>query len=84
MGSRTASTRLKNEFGPIDENIFAWSDEQRARIKPAILPERGLAALEADHDFLTEGNVFSEEMINQWVDLTPLRILCRPQQATSV
>ena len=25
-------------------------------------------ALEADHDFLTAGSVFSEEMIRQWID----------------
>ena len=56
-------------FGPIDENIFAWSDEQRAHIKP--LPSslnEALYALEADHAFLTEGGVFSAEMIQQWVD----------------
>ena len=56
-------------FGPIDENIFAWSDEQRAHIKP--LPSslnEALHALEADHDFLTEGSVFSAEMLQQWVD----------------
>ena len=56
-------------FGPIDENIFAWSDEQRARIKP--LPSslnEALYALEADHAFLTESGVFSEEMIRQWVN----------------
>ncbi len=56
-------------FGPIDENIFAWSDEQRAKIKslPASLNE-ALTALEADHDFLTAGGVFSEEMLAQWVE----------------
>jgi len=56
-------------FGPIDENIFAWSDDKRARIKP--LPSslnEALRALEADHAFLTAGDVFSIEMIEQWVD----------------
>ena len=56
-------------FGPIDENIFSWSDEQRAHIKP--LPSslnEALYALEADHAFLTAGGVFSEEMLQQWVD----------------
>ena len=56
-------------FGPIDENIFAWSDEQRARIKP--LPSslnEALYALEADHAFLMQGEVFSEEMLKQWID----------------
>jgi glutamine synthetase len=56
-------------FGPIDENVFTWSDEQRTHIKP--LPSslnEALCALEADHAFLTEGGVFSEEMIRHWVD----------------
>jgi glutamine synthetase len=57
-------------FGPIDANIFAWSDEQRASIKslPATLNE-ALCALEADHDFLLAGEVFSPEMIKQWVEV---------------
>jgi glutamine synthetase len=56
-------------FGPIDQNIFAWTDEQRATIKalPSSLNE-ALRALEADHDFLTAGGVFQEVMIKQWVD----------------
>jgi glutamine synthetase len=56
-------------FGPIDQNIFAWSDEKRAQIKslPASLNE-ALHALEADHTFLTADGVFNEELIHQWVD----------------
>jgi glutamine synthetase len=56
-------------FGPIDANIFAWSDEQRTHIKS--LPDSlnaALVALEQDHEFLLEGEVFSELMIKQWVD----------------
>ena len=43
--------------------------EKGARIKP--LPSslnQALYALEADHAFLTDGGVFSEKMIQQWVD----------------
>ena len=56
-------------FGPIDANIFAWTDEQRAQIKslPATLNE-ALVALENDHEFLLKGDVFSELLIKQWVD----------------
>jgi len=56
-------------FGPIDANIFAWSEEQRATIKslPATLNE-ALTALENDHDFLLAGDVFSPELIQQWVE----------------
>src|SRR5512143_968945 len=56
-------------FGPIDANIFAWNEEQRSHIQP--LPSSlniALSALEADHAFLTEGCVFSEEMLAQWVE----------------
>ncbi len=55
-------------FGPIDADVFAWSDAQRAQIKrlPASLDE-ALRALEADHDFLLAGQVFSQELIEQWV-----------------
>jgi glutamine synthetase len=56
-------------FGPFDANIFSWTDAQRAKIKPlpASLNE-ALIALEADHAFLIRGDVFSEEMLGQWVD----------------
>jgi glutamine synthetase len=56
-------------FGPIDANIFTWSDEQRTHIKS--LPDSlnaALIALELDHDFLLAGDVFSELLLNQWVD----------------
>jgi glutamine synthetase len=55
-------------FGPIDANVFAWTEEQRACIQrlPNSLDE-ALCALEADHAFLLAGDVFSEELIQQWV-----------------
>ena len=55
-------------YGPIDANIFAWSDEQRAGIQqlPSSMHE-AMSALQADHDFLLAGNIFSPEMIEQWV-----------------
>ncbi len=55
-------------FGPIDANIFAWSEAERAKIKqlPNSLDE-ALRALEADDEFLLAGEVFSEELIEQWV-----------------
>jgi glutamine synthetase len=68
-GIRKKIDPTKAGFGPIDANVFSWSDEQRAQIKP--LPSSlnlALAALEEDHAFLTEGGVFSDEMIQQWVD----------------
>ncbi len=55
-------------FGPIDADIFSWTKDQRAAIKP--LPtslDDALKALEEDHDFLLAGEVFSEELIENWV-----------------
>ncbi len=56
-------------FGPINADIFSWTDTQRANIKalPGSLDE-ALHALEADHDFLLAGEVFGEELIHQWID----------------
>jgi glutamine synthetase len=56
-------------FGPIDADVFSWSSDQRARIQslPGSLDE-ALRALEADHDFLLVGGVFSQELIHQWVE----------------
>jgi glutamine synthetase len=56
-------------FGPIDADIFSWSDaERRQRIRslPASLDE-ALRALEDDHAFLLEGGVFSEAVLERWI-----------------
>jgi len=59
----------RTRFGPIDHNVFAWIGEQRSRIKPPpSLLNGALYALEIDHGFLTTGGVFTEEMLDQWVD----------------
>ena len=55
-------------FGPIDQNIFAWNEEQRTSIKP--LPSslfEALHALENDHAFLLQGGVFDEGQIKEWI-----------------
>lgn len=57
-------------FGPFDENLFAPKNKKlRAEIKslPASL-ELALKALEEDHDFLLQGNVFSRDLIETWVE----------------
>jgi glutamine synthetase len=56
-------------FGPIDADVFSWTDEQRADIKP--LPtslDGALQALIEDHEFLLAGDVFSEELIENWIE----------------
>jgi glutamine synthetase len=56
-------------FGPIDADIFSWTEEQRAGIKPlpTSLPE-ALNALEKDHDFLLAGEVFPPDLVEQWIE----------------
>ena len=56
-------------FGPIDANIFSWDEAKRATIKglPTSIDE-ALDALEVDHDFLLQGEVFNRELIRQWID----------------
>jgi glutamine synthetase len=55
-------------FGPFDEDVFSWPEEKRARIRalPTSLDE-AMGALERDHEFLLEGEVFSREMLERWV-----------------
>ncbi len=58
----------ENGWGPYDMNLFALSDEEKAKLKglPTCL-EDALAALEADHDYLTEGGVFPVELLNNFI-----------------
>jgi glutamine synthetase len=55
-------------YGPIDANIFSWTEEQRTKIHklPASMRE-AMDALHNDHEFLLAGGVFPEEMIHQWI-----------------
>jgi glutamine synthetase len=55
-------------FGPIDDDIFSWTDEKRSAIKS--LPTSLGAAVQAlsdDHDFLLAGDIFKCEMIESWI-----------------
>ena len=54
-------------FGPIDENIFDWPEEKRAKIKS--LPtsvESAMQALESDSGFLKAGGIFDDTLIQTW------------------
>jgi glutamine synthetase len=55
-------------FGPFDEDVFSWTPEKRATIKSLPLSlEAALSALKEDHNFLLFENVFSEELISDWI-----------------
>jgi glutamine synthetase len=56
-------------FGPFDDNIFNWSDEQKQKLSPVPTSlEEALLALKEDNDFLCEGEVFSRELIDKWIE----------------
>jgi glutamine synthetase len=53
---------------PLDKNIYDLPPAELAKIPkaPGSLSE-ALAALENDHDFLLKGNVFTEDVIQTWI-----------------
>ena len=55
-------------WGPYDVNLFNLPEEEKAKLKglPTSLPE-ALDALEADHDYLTAGGVFPEELLKNFI-----------------
>ncbi|MFC7430235.1 MULTISPECIES: type I glutamate--ammonia ligase [unclassified Agrococcus] len=54
---------------PVDKDLYELPPEEAKSIPqvPGSL-EEALAALEADHQFLLEGNVFTEDLIQTWVE----------------
>jgi glutamine synthetase len=54
---------------PLDKDIYALSPAELAEVPsmPASL-EESLANLKKDHEFLLKGDVFSEELIETWID----------------
>jgi glutamine synthetase len=54
---------------PLDKDIYDMSREQLRDVPstPASLAE-SLKALEADHDFLLRGDVFTEDVIETWIE----------------
>ena len=55
-------------WGPYDMNLYTLPEEEKARLKglPVCL-EDALDALEADHDYLTAGGVFPEELLKNFI-----------------
>lgn len=56
---------VKEGFGPYDKN-FLEEDLHKVKMLPRNLTE-AIDALEADNDFLKRGNIFNDELLEQWV-----------------
>jgi glutamine synthetase len=57
-----------NGWGPFDCNLYTLPEEEKAKLEH--LPERledALDALEADHAYLMEGDVFPEELLRNFI-----------------
>ena len=70
----------ENGWGPYDFNLFHLSDEEKKKLTglPTSL-EEALDALENDHDYLTAGGVFPEELLKNWI--ASKRAECRQMSA---
>ncbi|MFA5858448.1 MAG: type I glutamate--ammonia ligase [Elusimicrobiota bacterium] len=61
---------MKSNFGPYDEDLMKMKPETIAKIKS--LPESiymSLEALRKDNAYLTEGGVFTKELIDRWIEI---------------
>ena len=58
----------ENGWGPYDMNLYNLPEEEKAKLKglPTSL-DQALDALEADHDYLTAGGVFPEELLKNFI-----------------
>ena len=81
---------IKNRIephAPVDKDLYELPPEEAKDIPQAPTSlEAALNALEADHDFLTEGDVFTEDLIETYVklkydnEITPVRLRPTPQE----
>jgi glutamine synthetase len=72
---------------PLDVNLYDMSPEEAANVKtvPGSLQE-ALAALEEDHEFMLQGDVFTPDLIETWLDykreneVDPMRMRPHPYE----
>ncbi|MEL7243692.1 MAG: type I glutamate--ammonia ligase [Cyanobacteria bacterium J06573_2] len=81
---------IKNKIdpgSPLDKNIYELSPEELAQVPstPGSL-DLALEALEKDHAFLTQGGVFTEDFIENWIsykldtEVNPMRLRPHPYE----
>lgn len=60
----------ENGWGPYDVNLYSLSDEEKSKLQalPTSL-DAALDALEADHDYLTAGGVFPEQLLQNFISI---------------
>ena len=86
-GIRNGIDPVKAGYGPLDVDITDLEEIEARGIDPVpySLPE-ALEALKADHDFLLEGDVFTEDIISAWIDakyrneIRPISMLPHPHE----
>lgn len=81
---------IKNRIephAPVDKDLYELPPEEAADIPQAPTSlEAALASLEKDHDFLTEGDVFTEDLLDTYLkykfdnEITPVRQRPTPQE----
>lgn len=61
---------LKLGYGPVEDNIYELSEDDRSGFKSAPTSlESALDVLEEDHDYLLKGDVFTGSQLGQWIKL---------------
>ncbi|MDW8059826.1 MAG: type I glutamate--ammonia ligase [Thermomicrobium sp.] len=57
-----------SRFGPLDVNIYHLADDKQSTVKnvPGSL-DAALEALEQDHEWLLEGDVFTRDLLETWI-----------------
>ena len=81
---------IKNRIephAPVDKDLYELPPEEAGSIPQAPTSlEASLAALEEDHDFLTDGDVFTEDLIETYIklkhdnEIDPVRLRPTPQE----
>jgi glutamine synthetase len=67
-GVREALDPCKHGFGPFDINVYTLPESEKSELK--VLPQsfnEAINALKSDHQFLREGDVFSDELIDAYI-----------------
>jgi glutamine synthetase len=69
-GIRREIEPSEHGYGPVDKNLYHMSKEELSEIRsvPGSLHE-ALNALEDDHEFLLEGDVFTTDLLEHYVEL---------------